>query len=293
MVNERMNQIEGSTCVITGANSGIGKAAASEMARHGARVVMVCRSRERGRQALVEVCQDSGSSSVDLMIADLSVQQEVKDLAARIAAEYPQVDVLVNNAGLFKGKRELTVDGLETTFAVNHMAYFILTLGLMDTLKASAPARIINVASDSHKGNKLDFDDLQAEQKWSGFKAYGRSKLANILFTGELARRLEGSGITANSLHPGVVDTGFWRPGNGAVMTGMGKVGSRFMRTPEDGAKTTLHLATSPDLDGVTGGYYANEKAARPSTAALDQEAAALLWTRSLELAGYESDPLG
>lgn len=287
-----MNQIEGSTCVVTGANSGIGKITAIEMARMGARVVMVSRNRERGRQALVEVCQASGSSSVDLLLADLSVQDQVKGLAARIAADYPQVDVLVNNAGLFRRKREETADGLEMTFAVNHMAYFILTLELLDTLRESAPARIVNVSSNAHAGNRLEFDDLQAKHKYSGWKAYGRSKLANILFTNYLAAQLEGSGITVNSLHPGVVATEFGRSGNG-LLSVMWKLGSRFFKSPAEGARTSVYLASSPDVDGVTGTYFKNEKPARSSRESNDPEAAALLWKESLRLAGYDEDPLG
>ena len=286
-----MNQIEGSTCIVTGANAGIGKATAIEMARMGARVVMVCRNRERGRQALVEVCQESGSSAVDLILTDLSVRQEVRDLAARIAKEYPQVDVLVNNAGLFLKKREETADGLETTFAVNHLAYFILTLDLIETLKASAPARIVNVASSAHTGNKLDFDDLQGARKYSGWKAYGRSKLANVLFTYELARRLEGTGVTANVLHPGVVASQFGRAGNGLLSLAW-SLGGRFMKTSEEGARTSVYLASSPDVDGVSGGYFANEKPARSSRESMDKEAAARLWEESLRLAGYDHDPL-
>ncbi|NNE69263.1 MAG: SDR family oxidoreductase [Rhodothermales bacterium] len=286
-----MNQIEGSTCVVTGANSGIGKVTAIEMARMGARVVMVCRNRERGRQALVEVCQASGSSSVDLLLADLSIQAEVKDLAARIADSYPQVDVLVNNAGLFSRKRVETPDGLELTFAVNHMAYFILTLELLDTLWESAPARIVNVSSQAHRRNKLDFEDLQATRKYNGWKAYGRSKLANVLFTNHLAAGLDGSGITVNALHPGVVATQFGRSGNG-VLSLIWRLGNRFFKTPEQGARTNVFLASSPDVDGVTGGYFMNEKPARSSREANDAEAAALLWKESLRLAGYETDPL-
>lgn len=287
-----MNQIEGSTCVITGANTGIGKVAAMEMARMGARVVMVCRNRERGRQAMVEIIQESGSSSVDLLLADLSSQRQVRDVATRIAEEYPQVDVLLNNAGLYQRKRQETEDGLEMTFAVNHMAYFILTLELIDTLRSSAPARVINVASDAHRNTRLDFDDLQSANKYRGMKAYSRSKLANILFTYELARRLEGTGITANALHPGVVASDFGRAGNG-LLSLFWSLGKPFMKSPEEGARTSVYLATSPDVDGVTGGYYANEKPARSSRASLDTEAAERLWAESLKLAGYDQDPLG
>ena len=286
-----MNQIEGSTCVITGANSGIGKAAAAEIARMGARVVMVCRSRERGRQALVEVIQASGSSTVDLLIADLSVQEQVRELGAKIAADYPQVDVLLNNAGLFRTKREVTEDGLEMTFAVNHVAYFLLTLSLVDTLKASSPSRVVNVASGAHRGAKLDFDDLQTERRYGGWKAYKRSKLANLLFTFELSRRLEGSGVTANALHPGVVATAFGRAGNG-FFSFLWSLGNGFMRSPAQGAQTSIHLATSPDVDGITGRYFANEKLAGSSTHSLDEAAALRLWSESLTLAGLDEDPL-
>ena len=286
-----MNQIEGSICVITGANSGIGKAAATEMARMGARVVMVCRSRERARQALVEICQDSGSSTVDLLIADLSVQSQIRSLGARIRDNYPQVDVLINNAGLYRAKREVTEDGLEMTFAVNHLAYFLLTLELLDTLKDSAPSRIINVSSAAHARATMDFDDLQSEKKYRGSRAYRRSKLANLLFTFELARRLEGTGVTANALHPGLVNTRFGRPGNGLLST-LFKVGRPILLSSEEGARTTVHLASSPELDGTSGLYFEKEKPATSSKASLDIEAAQRLWTESLALTGFQEDPL-
>ncbi|MBO6574859.1 MAG: SDR family oxidoreductase [Rhodothermales bacterium] len=286
-----MNQIEGSTCVITGANSGIGKAAATEIARMGARVVMICRNRERGKQALLEVMKDSGSSSVDLILTDLSELQAVKDLAARLADEYPQIDVLVNNAGLFRNRREVTAQGHEMTFAVNHLAYFTITLSLLDTLRKSAPCRVINVASNAHRRMKLNFEDLQSEKRYNGWKAYGTSKLANILFTYELARRLEGTGVSANALHPGVVATSFGRAGNG-LLSAIWKAASPFMLTPAQGARTVVHLATSPDVEGISGRYFANEKPVPSSTASMDTEAAARLWSESLSLAGFDEDPL-
>ena len=286
-----MNQFEGATCIVTGANTGIGKAAATEIARMGARVVMVCRSRERGRQALVEVCQESGSSTVDLVVADLSRPATVRTLAQKLSGAYPQIDVLINNAGLYRSRRELTDDGLEMTFAVNHLAYFTLTLCLLDTLRQSAPARVVNVASGAHRGARMHFDDLQGERKYRGMRAYGQSKLANLLFTFELARRLEGSGVTANALHPGTVASEFGRKGNGAFSL-LFSVGKPMMKSPEEGAQTVVHLATSPDLDGITGGYYVNEKPARSSTESQNLDAAARLWSESLLLAGFEEDPL-
>lgn len=286
-----MNQIEGSICVITGASAGIGKATATEMARLGARVVMVCRNRERGRKALVEICHASGSSSVDLLLADLSVQAEVRALASRIASDYPQVDVLINNAGLFRWKRELTADGLEMTFAVNHLAYFLLTLSLLDTLRESAPSRIINVSSAAHRGATMDFGDLQGENKFRGFRAYRRSKLANLMFTYELARRLESTGVTTNAVHPGMVASRFGRPGNG-LFSVLFRAAAPLMRSPEEGARTTIYLASSPDLDGVNGGYFVNEKQIESSTASHDTEAAQRLWSESLALTGFDEDPL-
>lgn len=275
---------EGSTCIVTGASSGIGKVAAAEFARMGARVVMVCRSRERGRTALVEICQATGNSQVELILADLSEMNEVRSVAARIRDKYPQIDVLLNNAGAIHRPRQLTSDGYERTFALNHLAPFLLTLELEANLRASAPARVITVSSDAHRWGRLPFDDLQGEKKYSPFRAYAQSKLANILFARELARRLDKSGVTSNAVHPGSVATGFAR-NNADLLSLVVRAGARFLRTPEEGARTLIWLATDDEVDNVSGGYYMDEKPRKPSKAALDDEAAARLWQMSLEMA--------
>lgn len=275
---------EGSTCIVTGASSGIGKVAAAEFARMGARVVMVCRSRERGRTALVEICQATGNTQVELILADLSEMSEVRSVAARIRDKYPHIDVLLNNAGAIHRPRQLTSDGYERTFALNHLAPFLLTLELEANLRASAPARVITVSSDAHRRGKLQFDDLHGEKKYSPFRAYAQSKLANILFARELARRLEGSGVTSNAVHPGAVATGFGR-NNEDFLSRLVRVGARFLRTPEEGARTLIWLATDDEVENVTGGYFVDEKATKPSKAALDDDAAARLWEVSLEMA--------
>lgn len=274
---------EGSTCIVTGASSGIGKVAAAEFARMGARVVMVCRSRERGRTALVEICQATGNTQVELILADLSEMNEVRSVAARIRDKYPQIDVLLNNAGAIHRPRQLTSDGYERTFALNHLAPFLLTLELEANLRASAPARVITVSSDAHRFGRIRFDDLHGEKKYLPFRAYAQSKLANILFATELARRLDGSGVTSNAVHPGTVATGFGR-NNKDLLGWLVRWGARFLKTPEQGARTMIWLATDDEVENVSGGYFVNEKSTRPSKAALDDETSARLWQVSLEL---------
>ncbi len=274
---------EGSTCVVTGANSGIGKVAAAEFARMGARVVMVCRNREKGRTALVEICQATGNTQVELMIADLSEMEQVRATAARIRDRYPHIDVLLNNAGAIHRPRQVTSDGFERTFALNHLAPFLLTLELEPVLRASAPSRIVTVASDAHRRGRIHFDDLHLERKYSPLRAYAQSKLANVLFAREMARRLEGSGVTSNAVHPGAVATGFGR-NNRDLLAWLVRVGARFLRTPEEGARTLVWLATEDSVEGATGGYYVDEKLRKPSKAALDDEAATRLWDLSLEM---------
>src|SRR5581483_7870588 len=203
--------MQGKVCIVTGANSGIGRITALELARLGAQVVMVCRDRARGEAALAEIKQATGNNQVELMLCDLSSQADIRRFADEFKATHARLDVLVNNAGVYQRKRATTVDGLEATFAVNHLGYFLLTNLLLDVLKQSAPSRIINVASGAHASGHINFDDLQGERQYKGVRAYCHSKLANILFTLELARRLAGTGITANSLHPGAVATGIFR----------------------------------------------------------------------------------
>ena len=235
----------------------------------GARVVMVCRDPARGEAARTEIAGSASSDRVDLLIADMGSQRQIRQLATDIRARYDRLDVLVNNAGAMNTARTLTEDGIETTWAVNHLAYFLLTAELIDLLKATGPARVVSVASRAHVGARIDFDDVQGERKFGGYRIYGQSKLANVLFTYELARRLEGSSVTANCLHPGVVATGFGRNNTdlfgrlfGTVMSGI----RPFLMSPERGAETSIHLAASPEVAGVSGQVLLRQEA-RPFVA--------------------------
>jgi retinol dehydrogenase 12 len=280
--------LSGRTCMITGASSGIGRATALALARMGARLVLVCRNRERGEETIAEIGAQTGNRDSVLMLADLSAQQSIRELAREFLATDSPLHVLVNNAGVVNLRRELTVDGVETVFAVNHLAYFLLTLLLLDRLKASAPARIVNVASDAHRFGAMNFDDLGGQHRYRTMRIYGQSKLANILFTYELARRLRDTQVTVNCLHPGAVATGLGQ-NNGAwakVLTGMLRP---FFRTPEGGAATSIYLASAPAVDGVSGKYFSNCKEARSSAASYDEEAARRLWEISARMAGVSA----
>jgi retinol dehydrogenase-14 len=273
-------------CLITGATSGIGRATAIGLANMGARVVMVGRDRDRGEAALAEIKEKTTNPSVDLMLADLSSQEEIRRLAVEFNETHPRPDVLINDAGLFRSERITTADGLETTFAVNHLAYFLLTNLLLDVLKTSAPSRIVNVSSGDHTNGTIDFDDLQGEKGYKGPKAYSQSKLANVLFTYELARRLEGTGITANCLHPGgrvPVRTNF-----GSGVSGVFGVMVRSLRplmiSPEKGADTSMYLASSPEVEGLSGRYFVKKAEARSSDVSYDERLARRLWEVSAQL---------
>lgn len=276
------------TIVITGASSGIGKAAAVALGAMGARLVLVCRNAGRGGIAVDEVRRAGGTA--ELVLADLSAQAQVRAAASRVLERCPRIDALVNNAGAMHQKREVTVDGIERTFATNHLAYFLLTSLLSERLKASAPSRVVNVSSDAHRAAAagLPFDDLNAERSYNMWLAYAHSKLANILFTRELARRMDGSGVVANAMHPGVVATGFGMNTTGLLNAAM-RVGQLFMLTPEKGADTIVHLASAPEAGSATGKYFyrRREKAPRPN--ALDDEAAKTLWDLSERLTGRRS----
>jgi len=271
--------------VVTGGTSGIGQVAAEKLAAMGARIVMVARDKVRGEAVITRLRQLCPGVNHTLHIADLSSMEGVRRVGREIASAEPRIDVLINNAGAMFYDRQVTVDGLERTFATNHMAYFILTLALRPSLIAAAPARVINTASDAHRSAKLDFEDLQCEKKYRAFTAYGRSKLSNILFTRELARKLAGTGVTANSLHPGVVNTRFANDGHGALYH-VFRVVKTFALTPEKGAETTIYLASSPDVAGVTGEYFRKCARATPTKEAQDDDAAGRLWAESLRLAG-------
>ena len=274
-------------CIVTGANSGIGKATALQLAQLGAEVVMICRSRERGEQARQELVEKTQNDKIALLLADFSSQKSISDLSQRIQSSYSHIDVLINNAGLIADRYRKTDDGLELTFAVNHMGYFCLTLHLLSLLLASAPARIINVASEVHRGFSGDAE--QFEMKAGNFvpmQAYSRSKMANILFTYALAQRLQGTNVTANCLHPGVVATNFGHTGS-KTFYAMFRTAKPFFSSAEQGAETPVHLATSPELEGVSGRYFIKKKAVRSSEISYDADLQNLLWLKSEQLARF------
>ena len=276
--------MHGKTCLITGANAGIGKAAAIGLARQGARIVLLCRSEARGRAAMDEIARRSGNGSLDLLIADLASQAQIRDAAEEYLQRFDRLDVLVNNAAVLAWReRRLNEDGLEMTFAVNHLAPFLLTGLLLDRLKECAPARIVTVASGAHRKAELDFDDLQNERDYSPFEAYSRSKLANVYFTYELARRLEGTGVTANCLHPGVVSTALFREMRPWQRVALW-LGRPFLLKPEAGADTAVYLAGAPEVEGVTGKYFEKREEVRSSPVSYDADAARRLWDASESL---------
>jgi NAD(P)-dependent dehydrogenase (short-subunit alcohol dehydrogenase family) len=275
--------------MVTGASSGIGKATAAALAGMGADVLMAVRDRERGEQAAAEVRQvaGSGGGKVEVLIADLSLMEDVRELAEQVLEGYERLDVLVNNAGIMSFERRVTREGLETVFATNHLAPFLLTNLLLDRIKASAPARIVNVASQVHKSAKaIPWDDLQSEKKYSAMSGYNMTKLMNVLFTNELARRLEGTGVTANSLHPGFpMKTRF--AGDAPGVPGLFfKVAVAFGMPAEEGARTSVYLATSPEVANVSGRYFAKSAPAKMSDLAQDRATAERLWDVSMKLCG-------
>ncbi len=274
------NEMQGKICLVTGATTGIGKATALGLARKGAHVVIVGRDEPRTREAAAWMARLSGNSQVDFLVADLSSQAEVRRLAAAFNSIYPRLDVLVNNAGAIFTKRELTVDGFEKTWAVNHLAEFLLTRLLLDKLVASAPARIVNVSSHSHQSAGLAFDNLQGEKNYSFMRAYGQSKLANVLFTFALARRLAGKGVTANCLHPGVVATGFGANNSGLLKAAL-RLARPFLLTPEQGAATSIYLAASPEVANVSGQYFAKCQPTASSKLSTDVDLQEKLWELS------------
>jgi len=276
--------MHGKICLVTGATNGIGKATAQALAQMGATVVIVGRNAPRTAQVVEELRAASDSEYVDSLLADLSSKEEIWRLADEFKSKYQQLHVLLNNAGGTFATRLLSVDGIEMTFALNHLAYFLLSNLLLDTLKASAPARIINVSSDAHSRGKIDFDNLQGELSYSSFGPYGNSKLANILFTTELAHRLEGTGVTVNALHPGLTSTGFGRNNPGLLMKIMGAVIPLIARSPEKGARTSIYLASSPEVQSVTGKYFVDCKVTQPAPQAADSTVAKRLWDVSAKM---------
>jgi NAD(P)-dependent dehydrogenase (short-subunit alcohol dehydrogenase family) len=277
----------GKVVLITGGTSGIGKAAATALAGMGATVVITGRNEERGKRALQEIREESGNDGVELILADLTVQDEVRRLAEELRERHNQLEVLVNNAGLVLSERTETPDGIETQLAINHLAPFLLTNLLLDLLKESAPSRIVTVSSDAHRWAKIDLDDLPSRKRYRGMQVYGKTKLANIMFTYELAERLEGTGVTANCMHPGGVNTNFGN-NQGGPMNLLFRFFKPFMRSPEQGADTLIYLASSPEVEGMTGKYLADRKVKAASDAAYDETTRKRLWEASEELTGLK-----
>jgi NAD(P)-dependent dehydrogenase (short-subunit alcohol dehydrogenase family) len=275
--------MQGKTVVITGATSGIGAVAARSLAGQGARIVIVARDRDRAEETLRELRAANGGQAHTAFYADLSRLREMKRVAAEIAAAEPRIDVLMNNAGLIASHNQKTEDGLELMFATNHLSYFVLTNLLLERLRAAGGARIVSTASEAHRRGKLDFDRLQEQKGTSG---YGTTKLCNILFTRELARRIAGSGVTANCLHPGFVATRFGDNAGGALRAGIAVAKRLFALTPAEGAKTMVYLASSPEVAGRSGGYYDRCAPAEPSRAALSDADATRLWELSAAVSG-------
>jgi NAD(P)-dependent dehydrogenase (short-subunit alcohol dehydrogenase family) len=281
-----MSGLAGRTIVITGGTGGIGLETAAALAADGARLILVGRDRARAARAVERIRWARADAAVTVRHADLSCRDEVKRLAVMLDAELDRIDVLVNNAGAIFNRRETTVDGLERTFALNHMGYFLLTALLREKLVRSAPARIVNVASEAHRSVTLDFSDLQNAKRYRGWRAYRRSKLCNILFTRELARRLEGTGVTANCIHPGFVRTGIGDNTSGLFRRGVRLLKRGFAIPVEQGAETLIYATRAPELADVTGTYFIECKPAEPSVAATDDADARRLWVESLALAG-------
>ena len=279
--------MKGKTVVITGGTSGIGEVAAEALAQMGARIVLVARNKSRAEATLARLRRSGPGVAHSVYFADLTRLAEMKRVAAEIANREPPIDVLINNAGALFGTRRLTEDGLEYTFALNHMSYFVVTEGLRERLLASGAARIINTASAAHQGATLDFDDLQSAKSFRAMRAYGRSKLCNILFTRELARRLHGTGVTANCLHPGFVATRF-ADESGGLISRLAWLAKFFAISPAEGAQTIIYLASSPEVANVTGKYFYKCRPTKPSAPALDDRAALALWQRSAALAGMK-----
>jgi NAD(P)-dependent dehydrogenase (short-subunit alcohol dehydrogenase family) len=276
---------QGQVCVITGATSGIGQVAAENLARRGVRLVLVARDRQRGEAMLARLRAATPATAHAIHYADLSNIAETRRVAAQIAAAEPRIDILVNNAGALFTARQITADGLEKHFAVNHMAYHVLTERLSDRLFASAPARVVNTASGAHLGARLDLDDLHMAKRYNGVQAYRRSKLYNIMWTRELARRWTGRGVTVNCFHPGFVATRYGDESGGLLSYAV-RVAKLFAISPEKGAQTLTYLATSPEVTGVSGGYFVKCRLTRPSADAENDEAARRLWDLTVRLAG-------
>lgn len=280
--------LHGKTALITGASSGIGKVTARELARLGAEVIMVCRNQKKAEAAQREIIEKTGNAAVSLILADLALMEDVRQAANQINAQWPKLDILINNAGMMPGRRRLTTEGLEVSWATNYLSAFLLTNLLTDKLLAAENARVINVSSEAHRLGHLNFQDLHSPKRYSAVTAYADSKLANILFTYELARRLELTNITVNCLHPGVVATNFAREDAGSYKY-LFLLGRPFMTSPEKGARTTVYLAAAPQGEKVTGAYFKNLKTVRSSNQTYSPTLARRLWVLSEEQTGFKA----
>jgi NAD(P)-dependent dehydrogenase (short-subunit alcohol dehydrogenase family) len=281
--------MDGKVCLVTGANSGIGRATALGLANQGATVVMLCRSPRRADRALRSIKKQSGNDNIHLILADLSLRQNIFGAAREFNDRFDRLDVLLNNAGMMTRKRRFTADGFETQFFVNHLAYFLLTGLLLDTLKASAPSRIVNVASTAHSRGVIDFENLQGERDYNGWQQYGNTKLANIVFTYELARRLDGSGITANCLHPGVIHTNLLR-NYSVALSWLWHLTQWFFKKPAEGAETSIYLASSPEVNHVSGRYFRYCRPFGTSEISYDTDVQKRLWEVSEEMTDYRPE---
>lgn len=287
-----MRAMQDKICLVTGANSGIGKVTARELAKRGARIIMLCRNEEKAEKAKEDILKVCGHKRVDIVLADLSSLADVRQAAAQINAAYPKIDILNNNAGLIMGnKRKTTRDGFEMTFGVNHLAPFLLTYLLLDKVMESSHGRIINVSSEAHRIARLDFNNLQYEKGYSGLKAYALSKLCNILFTHELSKRLQGTHVVTNALHPGGVASNFGTGVNGFFSLIL-KLSRPFMDSAEEGAETSIYLATSKEGAHASGLYFKNKKPIKPSKTAMSDFNAQRLWEASEKLLDIQFNPL-
>jgi NAD(P)-dependent dehydrogenase (short-subunit alcohol dehydrogenase family) len=278
------SDLTGRVCVVTGATRGIGRATAEGLAKLGASLILLCRRAEDGAAVSASII-GSGGHPPDVVLCDLSSQASIRSAAGAILRAHPRLHVLINNAGLLLRSRDVSVDGYEMQLAVNHLAYFLLTNLLLDALKAGAPARIVNVSSGAHQGGRIDFDALQSERRYDPIRVYSMTKLANILFTHELARRLDGTRITVNSVHPGVIATRLLEEYLDVPAAGAGTVRT-FGGSPERGAETSIYLASSPEVEGISGGYFVNRQESRSSPASYDEATARKLWDVSARLTG-------
>lgn len=282
-MNTKIEDLTGKVCLVTGATSGIGKETALELACMGAKVIITARNDQKARIAVEKIIRKSGNSQVEGLVADFSVQDQIRSLAGEFIRRFDFLDTLVNNAGAFFMRRKLSADGIEMTFAVNHLAAFLLTNLLLESLMASRPSRIINVASGSHKDAVIEFSDLGGENGYSSMRAYGQSKLANVMFTYELARRLEGSGVTANAVHPGFVATNMGA-NNGPLVKIFLPLTRLFAISPEEGAQTIVYLASSPDVERISGEYFYKMRSVSSSPTSYDVEQAQRLWEISAKM---------